>query len=102
MAELNINVSAKIHAEIDGGDRLGFPYTPIILDPITKSYSNIAPLVYYNLSIRNVYGLISPAILNNGKNSRFIAGGKGECEIELFIRDAQGNTDTDVILIQIK
>lgn len=101
MAELNISINAKIHAEIDGGDKTGMSYVPIILDPITKSYSTIAPLVYYNLSIKNVYGLINPVILTNGKNSRFTAGGTGECEVELYIRDKKGNFDTDTITIQI-
>jgi hypothetical protein len=101
MAHLEINVNAKIHAEIAEGDQEGLAYTPILLDPITKSYSTMAPLTYYNLTIENVYGLENPKILNNGKNSRFTAGGKGECEIKLYIEDELGNSDTDTITIKI-
>jgi hypothetical protein len=102
MAHININISSKIHAEIDGGDKQGMAYTPILLDPITKSYSTMAPLTYYVLTIENVYGLENPRLLNNGKNSRFTAGGKGECEIKLYIEDELGNSDTDIITIKIK
>jgi hypothetical protein len=101
MAELNINLSKQIQAVISGGDKSTLPYVPVILDPITESYSDYATLTYYNLTIRNIYGLENPVVLNNGKHSRFTAGGKGECEIELRIEDALGNYATDTIIITV-
>lgn len=101
MADMNINLEAGIHAEIDGGDRNTLPYTPAILDPMTKSYSTYAPLNYYNLSIRAVSGLRDAVILNNGKNSRFTAGGKGHCDVELTVEDELGNSDKHTIRIYV-
>jgi hypothetical protein len=101
MAHININVNAKIHAEIAGGDKEGLEYTPIILDPLTHSYSTMGQLTHYEFTIKNVYGLVKPEILTNGKNSRFIAGGTGECEVELYIEDSMKNSDTDIITIKI-
>jgi hypothetical protein len=102
MAELEINLSKQIQAVISGGDRVAYANVPVILDPITKSYSDYAPLTYYNLTIRNIYGLENPVILNNGKHSRFTAGGKGECEVELRIEDALGNYAVDTVIIEIR
>lgn len=101
MGDFTVNFTPEIHAEIKGGDKQGLPYTPIIIDPISKSYSTYGKLIYYSLSLRNIYGLLNPRILTNGKNSRFTAGGKGECQVELFIRDDKGNTDTAIITVKI-
>ena len=101
MATLTIDLEDGIHAEIVTKNNFTSPNVPLILDPITKSYSDYAPLVYYVLEIKNIIGLIDPRILNNGKNSRFTSDGNGSCNIELYIEDEQGNKDTDIINIII-
>lgn len=101
MAELNIEIEEGIHAEIVGGDKTGLPYVPIILDPISNSYSTLGILNSYQMLIQNINGLINPSLLHNGKNSRFTAGGTGTCDIRLRIEDDQGNTDEITIIITI-
>lgn len=101
MATVTINVNLEIHAEILGGDKTGLAYSPIILDPITNSYSGGGELITYQFHISNVVGLITPDILHNGKNSRFVAGGAGSCTVELTVIDDLGNSDTDTITITL-
>lgn len=101
MAELNINLSAQIHAEIISNTDFIQSDTPLILDPLTKSYSDYAKLIYYDLKIVSLVGLTNPVILQNGKNSRFTASGNGTCTIELYIEDELGNSDTDTIIITV-
>jgi len=99
MATITIDLDAKIQAEIVTRNNFTSPNVPLILDPLSKSYSDYSPLVYYNLEFSEVTGLIDPRILNNGKNSRFTSNGSGSCIINLYIEDEQGNTDTDSIKI---
>lgn len=99
MATITIDLDAKIHAEIVVRNYFTSPNVPLILDPITKSYSDYSPLVYYNLELSEVTGLIDPRILNNGKNSRFTSDGSGSCMINLYIEDEQGNKDETSIKI---
>lgn len=101
MATMKVNLSASIHAEIYTNDLFVPSNYPAILDPITRSYSDYAPLTYYNLSIVGMSGISNPVLLNNGKNSRFTASGVGTCDIKLTIEDAKGNTDTHTITIGV-
>jgi len=101
MANLNINLTKLIHAEITVLDSYTFINSPLIIDPLTKSYSDYAPLVYYNLELIEVSGLENPILLENGKNSRFTAQSNGSCKIQLTIEDEQGNTDTDTITVDV-
>lgn len=93
MAKITIDLEAKIHAEIISQD-LVMPHSPLIIDPITNSYSEFAPLKSYRLSIVGMSGISNPSLLQNGKNSRFTAGGQGYVTIKLFIEDELGNTAT--------
>lgn len=98
---VTINLQAKIHAEIYTEDEIVPSNYPAILDPITKSYSDYGKLVYYRLSIIAMNGISNPVLLQNGKNSRFTASGRGTCTIELLIEDEHGNSDTDEVTINI-
>jgi hypothetical protein len=100
MADFNINYDNGIHAEILSRDSV-MSNTPLILDPVTNSYSENGELITYKLSIVDVSGVTNPTLLNNGKNSRFTASGNGTCTIELFIEDSEGNYDIDTKVINI-
>jgi hypothetical protein len=97
---LNIEFNNGIHAEIKGRDTV-MANTPLILDPITKSYSENGEIIMYRLSIVGMEGITNPVLLNNGKNSRFTASGSGTCTVELYIEDEEGNYDTDSLIINI-
>lgn len=101
MAEFGITAGTGIVAVIAGGDKNGFEETPIILDPLSESYSGFAPLCFYELVVSNISGLTDIILLQNGKNSRFTASGSGTCDITLNIEDELGNTDSDTITITI-
>lgn len=101
MATMSIGLSATIHAEIAYKTDTVLPNSPLILDPISKSYSEFGELVECRLSIVDASGVTSPTILNNGRNSRFTAGGYGTCTVELFIKDDKGNYDTDRLIIKV-
>lgn len=101
MASLNINIEEGIKAVISGGNKTGLTYTPVILDPVSESYSTFAKLVRYDMFIKNIQGLKDPSLLHNGRNSRFTAGGTGTCDIELIVEDEAGNTASHTITITI-
>ena len=100
MARMTVNLASAIHAEIRQGDFSMLPNTSVILDPLTKSYSD-EPLVYYNLSIVSLSGISNPVLLQNGKNSRFSASGRGTVQIKLTIEDAVGKTASHTITINV-
>lgn len=101
MAQFTVTVTQGVHAEIVGGDKFGFDSTPIILDPLSLSYSGLGMLCFYDLVIDNISGLTEVRLLKNGKNSRFTAVGPGTCDIILTVQDEYGNSDTDTITITI-
>ena len=104
MAELNINLSASIYAKIVIDSLVVRPNTPIILDPITDSYTDYpdANLISYSLDIIEREGITNTVLLENGKNSRFTSDGQGSCRIKLTIEDNLGNTATDEITLYIQ
>ena len=102
MATMNINVSSTIHAEILLESEFVLSNTPLIIDPLTNSYSDYSKLKLYKLTIINTSDtIINPQLLENGKNSRFTADGYGEVTIELYIEDEEGYTDTDTITFNV-
>ena len=101
MATITLNIEAKIHAEI-----ISTTYSlsdfPIIIDPLTNSYSDFGKLIRYNLTVNDQTENITNAeILQNGKNSRLIVSGSGTVTIGLEVEDEFGNTDTDEVTITI-
>lgn len=102
MATMGINLAGEIHAEIAEGNRYMLSNTSITLDPLTKSYSTIAPLVNYELIVQNVQGVKDYRLLHNGKNSRFSTAGVGSCDIKLILRDEAGNVAEDIITIIVE
>lgn len=101
MAETTINLNSGIHAELLGPSEM-VSNTSIVLDPISKSYSNYAPLKEYEISVAEFIGISDPVILHNGKNSRLSVAGSGRIVLELLIRDEKGNTDTDILTINVR
>lgn len=101
MAYFTITVGAGIHAEILGGNVSGYDYIPIVIDPLSLSYSGFGQICEYDLTISNISGLTDIILLKNGKNSRFTASGPGTCDVTLEIQDEYGNSDTDLITITI-
>lgn len=97
---MTISLEAQIHAEIIAMDFV-MPNTPLIIDPLTNSYSDYAPLKTYRLSIIAMSGVSNPSLLQNGKNSRLTVSGQGSITIKLTIEDELGNTDTDEITINV-
>lgn len=101
MAVYNIVVGNGIHAEIANGNINSFSNLPIIIDPLSLSYSGLGVLCFYDLVIDNIVGLTEVNLLKNGKNSRFSAIGPGSCDLTLTVKDDVGNEDTDTITINI-
>lgn len=103
MAQIGIQVKGEdIHAEfVRGTTATALGGSPLILDPISLSYSNLGTLCTYNMSITNVVGLTYYDILHNGKNSRFIGEGSGSCNIVLTVTDDLNNIDQYTITITI-
>jgi hypothetical protein len=101
MAEFTITVYSGIHAEIKGGNVSGYNNIPIVLDPLSLSYSGFGAICEYDLVVSSIVGLTDIVLLKNGKNSRFSAIGPGNCQLTLTIQDEYGNSDTDTITITI-
>lgn len=102
MAELGIEFTSSIHAEIAQGNFTMLSNTSEILDPISLSYSLNGVLVYYKLSIAYSEGVSNIKLLNNGKNSRVSVADKGYFQVQLYIRDDQGLEATDLITIIVE
>lgn len=99
---MNITVSSTIHAEIITEETTVVQNTPVILDPLTNSYSDMGDLVEYELFIQETTGNITYSeILNNGKNSRLIVSGRGTITVRLNIEDELGNTATTSIVLNV-
>lgn len=103
MANIDIQIQGNdIHAEFaQGSSATILENVPLILDPLTLSYSNLGTFCDYEMTIDNISGLSYYDILHNGKNSRFIAEGVGSCDITLTVNDNQGNFDSTIITITI-
>jgi hypothetical protein len=100
MGDFNIKFEKGIHAEIVSSG-IAMSNSPLILDPVTNSYSTNGNIITYNLSIIDISGVDNPVLLNNGKNSRFTASGNGTTTVELYIEDDKGNYDTCELIIKI-
>jgi len=103
MAQIDIQVQGSdIHAEyVQGTTATILENVPLILDPLTLSYSNLGTLCDYSMTISNVVGLTWYDILQNGKNSRFIAEGTGSCDITLQVGDDSSNTDSTILSVTV-
>ena len=101
MAEIGINLTGEIYAEIAEGNFTMLSNSSVTLDPLTKSYSTEG-LIYYNLSVVFTSGVTNIKVLNNGKNSRVSASGSGYFQIELVVKDNIDRIATDVIIITVE
>lgn len=101
MATVNISLKSEIHAEILVDTEVIPSNYPLIIDPITNSYSEFGLLTYYSLSVEDVVGLTNVALLQNGKNSRLSASGAGSCKLVLTVEDELGNSATNSKIINI-
>lgn len=101
MATIDIKLSNEIHAEILTDLEAVPSNYPLIIDPVTNSFSDLATLIHYYLYVEDVVGLTNIKLLQNGKNSRFTADSVGSCKLVLVIEDELGNTATDNKIINV-
>lgn len=101
MAEIGINLTGEIYAEIAEGSFTMLSNSSVTLDPLTRSYSTEG-LIYYNLEVVFSSGVSNIRLLNNGKNSRVSAAGTGYFQVQLTVRDNIDRTATDVIIITVE
>ena len=89
-----------IHAEIAEGDFSMLSNTSVTIDPLTLSYSSEG-LVRYSLDVVYSSGVNNVVVLENGKNSRVSASGRGYFHVKLIVEDTIGRTDNHVIMIKV-